>query len=88
MKTSSVFAAKGVKDGVEANGGFHWVAVGSHETGELDSTGTDKFGPCADSAEIEGKCSLNGDPEKDAEDPRVAAGTMDPTDNGPVGRVG
>jgi len=74
-----VFAAKGVKDGVEANGEFHWVAVGSHETGELGNTGTNKFGPCADSAEIEGKCSLNSDPEKDAEDSRVAAGTMDPT---------
>ena len=39
-----VFAAKGVGDGVAANGGFHWVAVGSQGSATLDATGTNHFG--------------------------------------------
>src|SRR5207237_1285135 len=39
-----VFAAKGVADGVAANGGFHWVAVGSHGSATLDTTGIDHLG--------------------------------------------
>jgi hypothetical protein len=65
-----VFAAKGVADPA-ADGGFHWVAVGSHLSETLDTTDT-----CAASAANEGQCSLNNDPNADAEDPRVAAGTM------------
>ena len=42
-----VFAAKGVGDGVAANGGFHWVAVGSQASATLDATGTNQFGGCA-----------------------------------------
>jgi hypothetical protein len=68
-----VFAAKAISDGVAANGGFHWVAVGSHLSETLDTTDT-----CAASAANEGACSLNNDPNADAEDPRVAAGTMNP----------
>jgi hypothetical protein len=67
-----VFAAKGVADGA-ADGGFHWVAVGSQLSATLDTTDA-----CAASAGSEGGCSLNNDPSADAEDPRVAAGTMNP----------
>jgi hypothetical protein len=74
-----VFAAKGVKDEVAANGGFHWVAVGSLLSAPIDTVGsTNKFGTCAESLANESKCSLNKNPELDAEDPRVAAGTMNP----------
>jgi hypothetical protein len=66
-----VFAAKGVSDGVAANGGFHWVAVGSQAQGTLDATDT-----CAASKTAEQQCSLNKNPDNGAEDPRVAAGTM------------
>jgi hypothetical protein len=72
-----VFAAKGVADGA-ADGGFHWVAVGSQLSATLDTTGANAFGTCAASAANEGQCSLNHDPNADAEDPRVAAGTMNP----------
>jgi hypothetical protein len=68
-----VFAAKAISDGLTANGGFHWVAVGSQLSGILDTTDT-----CGASAANEGQCSLNNDPNADAEDPRVAAGTMNP----------
>jgi hypothetical protein len=73
-----VFAAKGVSDGVAANGGFHWVAVGSALQGTLDTTGTHGFGTCAESATQEAQCSLNKSAAANAEDPRVAAGTMNP----------
>jgi hypothetical protein len=74
-----VFAAKGVSDGVGANGGFHWVAVGNQLASTLDTSGTHGFGACAETAENEAHCSLNKNPGKnDAENPRVAAGTMNP----------
>jgi hypothetical protein len=74
-----VFAAKGVSDGVGVNGGFHWVSVGSQLQGALDTSGTtNHFGACAESAANEAQCSLNKNAVKDAEDPRVAAGTMNP----------
>jgi hypothetical protein len=73
-----VFAAKGVSDGVGANGGFHWVAVGNQLAATLDTSGTHGFGACAESGEHEAQCSLNKNPAADAEDPRVAAGTMNP----------
>jgi hypothetical protein len=72
-----VFAAKGINDGVAANGGFHWVAVGNVLQGTLD-TSAPGFGTCAASAANEGQCSLNKNPAADAEDPRVASGTMNP----------
>ena len=71
-----VFAAKGVSDGVAANGGFHWVAVGNSGSGTLDTSGPHGFGTCASTPATEQACSLNQNPTKDAEDPRVAAGTM------------
>jgi hypothetical protein len=73
-----VFAAKGVRDGVAANGGFHWVAVGSQASATLDATGANRFGGCAASDTAEAQCSLNSNPSVSAEDPRVASGTMNP----------
>jgi hypothetical protein len=74
-----VFAAKGISDGVSANGGFHWVVVGRELSSTLDTTGTHGFGACAESGTNEQQCSLNKNPGKnDAENPRVAAGTMNP----------
>jgi hypothetical protein len=73
-----VFAAKGVNDGVGANGGFHWVGVGNQLSATLDTGGTNGLGACAESATNEEHCSLNKNPKGDAESPRVAAGTMNP----------
>ena len=73
-----VFAAKGVADGVASNGGFHWVAVGSQGSATLDATGTNHLGGCAASDTAEAGCSLNQNAKADAENPRVAAGTMNP----------
>jgi hypothetical protein len=73
-----VFAAKGVPDGVGANGGFHFVSVGSLGQGTLDTSGANGFGACAASAGAEEGCSLNKNVGADAEDPQVAAGTMNP----------
>jgi hypothetical protein len=73
-----VFAAKGVSDGVGANGGFHWVAVGNALQATLDKSGPNKFGNCVASAANEAKCTVSKDPTADAENPQVAAGTMNP----------
>ena len=70
-----VFAAKAVSVG---SGAFQWVAVGNSKQGTLDRTGAHQAGICGVSATSEAGCSLNADPSKGAEDPRVAAGTMDP----------
>jgi hypothetical protein len=75
-----VFAAKIVKD-ANADGGFHWQAVGNGTAGQtniLDTTGANGFGPCAASTDAEDACSLNKVAGNDAEDPRVAAGTLTP----------
>jgi hypothetical protein len=74
-----VFAAKGVADPT-AIGGFKWTVVGTQASGTLDTTGTipNAFGACAASAIAEQQCSLNKNAGKDAEDPQVAAGTMNP----------
>ena len=74
-----VFAAKGVVPSTATgtvDGGFNWVAVGSTGQGVLDNSAGG--GPCAANATIEGQCSQNGNASADAEDPRVAAGTMNP----------
>jgi hypothetical protein len=75
-----VFAAKGVTDTTDptADGQIHWQVVGNNAQGELDATGTapQNFGSCAANAASEANCSLNADPTVDAEDPRVASGTM------------
>lgn len=75
-----VFAAKAVANAA-ADGGFQWVAVGGGTAGQtnvLDGSGTHGFGPCAESAEHEDDCTLNVDNLGDAENPRVAAGTLTP----------
>jgi hypothetical protein len=75
-----VFAAKAVANPA-ADGGFQWVTVGNGTAGQsnvLDTSGPNKFGPCAASAENEDACSLNADNFADAENPRVAAGTLTP----------
>src|SRR6201999_4550619 len=59
-------------------GGFHWTAVGGKASGLLDASGSHHFGACAASDTAEEACSLNENAASDAEDPRVAAGTMIP----------
>jgi hypothetical protein len=73
-----VFAAKGLADPTAGRGGFSWTAVGSLNSALLDASGTNHFGGCAVSDTAEAGCSLNKNPAVDAEDPRVAAGTMNP----------
>jgi hypothetical protein len=78
-----VFAAKIVADPT-ADGGFHWQAVGSGTAGPpvqvnpLDTSGANGFGACSVSTAAEDACSLNANPTHDAEDVRVAAGTLTP----------
>jgi hypothetical protein len=75
-----VFAAKIVADAT-ADGGFHWLAVGNGTAGQtnvLDTSGANGFGPCAASQDAEDACSLNAIARRDAENPRVAAGTLKP----------
>jgi hypothetical protein len=71
-----VFAAKGLADATAGRGGFSWTAVGSQTSALLDASGANHFGGCAASDTAEAGCSLNKDTTADAEDPRVAAGTM------------
>ena len=73
-----VFAAKGVPDAAAGHGGFNWTAVGNTNSALLDASDTNHFGGCAASDAAETGCSLNKNPNADAEDPRVASGTMNP----------
>ena len=52
-----VFAAKGISDGVGANGGFHWVTVGNGGQGNLDAS-INGAGTCAHSLAEEQACAL------------------------------
>jgi hypothetical protein len=70
-----VFAAKAVSDG---GGKFHWVVVGNRASSTLDNSGTNHFGASLESAGAERDSSLNAFPDRDAEDPRVASGTLVP----------
>jgi hypothetical protein len=81
-----VFAAKGVDPTNPANpahsgtadGGIEWVAVGGNGgSGVLDTSGAHS-GACMTDLAHEQSCTLNKDPKADAEDPRVASGTMTP----------
>ncbi len=75
-----IFAAKIVADGA-ADGGFHWVAVGNGTAGQtnvLDLSGAHGFGSCAASQDAEDACTLNAVVGRNAENPRVAAGTLRP----------
>jgi hypothetical protein len=79
-----VFAAKATSNTTTADGGFQWTAVGRNDAGVLDTTGTTPtgskhWGHCATSTVAEANCSLNSDTNADAEDPRIASGTMDQT---------
>ena len=70
-----VFAAKIVKD-ANADGGFHWQAVGNGTKGQvnvLDTSGKG-FGSCAESTDAEDACSLNKLAGNDAEDPASPPG--------------
>src|SRR4029079_108264 len=69
---------KGVSDN-SADGLFHWQVVGLGTAGQQNALeNTSSGGPCGASAAAEAACSMNADPFADAEDPRVAAGTMNP----------
>jgi hypothetical protein len=69
-----VFAAKAEADtGAGVVGGFHWHVIGNTGNGILNTANS-----CAGSLSTEQACSLNSDPGKDAEDPQVASGTMNP----------
>src|SRR5581483_8538044 len=62
-------------------GGFHWQAVGAGTAGLteiLDRSGGKNFGPCAASVSAENACTMNKVATANAEDPRVAAGTLNP----------
>lgn len=72
-----VFAAKAVADPT-ADGGFRWVIEGSAGSGVLDTSGAKSMGPCATSAAAERACSLNAVGTRDAENIRVASGTLTP----------
>lgn len=77
-----VFAAKAVSgdtvDQGTEDGGFFWEAVGNHTAGGqiLDTSGANQAGACLTSKAAENQCTLNHSPNANAEDPRVAAGTM------------
>ncbi len=70
-----VFAAKAEADGTAGAGGFHWHVFGNAVNGNGILNGATT---CAASLSAEQACSLNSNPAADAEDPRVAAGTMNP----------
>jgi hypothetical protein len=77
-----VFAAKAVAPSASTpptgtvDGGFNWISVGSGGQGVLDNSA--HGGVCGQSLPNEAACSLNKNPDANAEDPRVAAGTMNP----------
>src|SRR2546429_624585 len=78
--TDMVFAARIVADGT-ADGGFRWVAVGNGTAGQtnvLDTSGAHGFGNCVETEAAEDACALNAVARRDAENPRVAAGTLKP----------
>src|SRR5262249_26591822 len=57
------------------------LAVGNGTAGQanvLDTSGAHGFGNCAESQDAEDACSLNAIARRDAENPRVAAGTLTP----------
>jgi hypothetical protein len=69
-----VFAAKAEPDtSAGVVGGFHWHVIGNAGNGILDAANS-----CAGSLSAEHACSLNHDPTQEAEDPQIAAGTMNP----------
>jgi hypothetical protein len=99
-----VFAAKATSN-LAADGQFQWTAVGRGappngaqvlDTQGATPTNGQHFGLCAVSTSAEEACSINANVNADAEDPRVATGTMtagNPTvpwivwDEGPAGNT-
>ena len=78
--TTSRSSRPGSSRTTTADGGFHWKAVGNG-TRRRQHARHDRangFGPCAESTQAEDACSLNKLAGNDAEDPRVAAGTLVP----------
>jgi hypothetical protein len=81
-----VFAAKATAPSTTVpptgtvDGGLDWTVVGNGTQGVLDNSagGGAGGGFCGESPANEDACSLNANPAADAEDPRVAAGTMNP----------
>ena len=78
-----VFAAKATPPNIATpptgvvDGGFNWLAVGRSGSGVLDGSGVQHHGgPCAETKTAEESCSLNSNFNANAEDPRVASGTM------------
>jgi hypothetical protein len=75
VSNERVFAAKGISG--SGDGSISWQAVGSGTSGKpaqiLDVSGG---GNCIANLAAENDCSLNKDVANDAEDPRVAAGSM------------
>ncbi len=69
-----VFAAKATV-AASADGGDQWNAVGNGTSAPQPIDTTDL---CIANVTDEDKCALNKDPTKDAEDVRVASGTMNP----------
>lgn len=83
VSNERVFAAKAVAGGTvdgTVDGGFHWEAFGRSTTGGqvLDTSGAHNAGPCLTTNAAENRCTLNRNVDADAEDPKVAAGTMNP----------
>jgi hypothetical protein len=69
-----VFAAKAEADtSAGVVGGFHWHVIGNAGNGILNAANS-----CAASLAAEHGCSLNSNPTHEAEDPQIAAGTMNP----------
>ena len=73
-----VFAAKGVSDGVGRRRRLPLGRRRQRGQGVLDTSGTNGFGTCAASTATEQAVLAEQRPDADAEDPRVAAGTMNP----------
>ena len=84
VSNERVFAAKAVTPPAgtkgKVDGGFAWEAVGARTNGGqiLDTSGANHAGPCLASKPAENRCTLNKNAAADAQDPRVAAGTMTP----------
>ena len=73
-----VFAARGIKDEA-ADGGFHWEAVGNQRTAMLDTDRHERIRSAVPNPRKTRKNARStGIRAKDAEDPRVAGGTMNP----------
>ena len=81
VNNERVFAAKAVAGGTvdgTVDGGFHWEAVGKeHRRGQvLDTSGAQAPARASTTKAAENLCTLNRNVDADAEDPKVAAGTM------------